>query len=98
MASKGQKFNSYSPEIKKVILDKYFSNQGTANSLSKDYNISSKTIKNWITKYKKGIDITIDHRPGNTGRHRKDEDIDYKEKYEILKNYQAFLKAQREKK
>ena len=29
---------------------------------------------------------------------KKEEDIDYKERYEILKKYQAFLKAQREKK
>lgn len=28
----------------------------------------------------------------------KGENIDYKERYEILKNYQAFLEAQREKK
>ena len=33
----------------------------------------------------------------NKGR-RKEENIDYKERYEILKKYQAFLKAQREKK
>ena len=29
---------------------------------------------------------------------KKDNEIDYKEKYEILKKYQAFIKAQREKK
>ena len=34
----------------------------------------------------------------NRGRPKIDDEIDYKEKYEILKNYQAFLKAQREKK
>ena len=33
----------------------------------------------------------------NRGR-KKEEDIDYKERYEILKKYQAFLKAQRERK
>ena len=98
MASKGQKFNSYTPELKKEILDKYFSNFGFSRSLAKEYNISFKTIDNWISKQKKGIDVSIDHRPGNTGRHKKDENIDYKERYGILKNYQAFLKAQREKK
>ena len=98
MASKGQRFNTYSPELKKEILDKYFSNQGSSRSLAKEYNLSFKTINTWVFKFKKGIDISIDHRPGNTGRHKKDLDIDYKERYEILKNYQAFLKAQREKK
>ena len=29
---------------------------------------------------------------------KKEEQIDYKERYEILKKYQAFLKAQRERK
>ena len=33
----------------------------------------------------------------NRGR-PKEENIDYKERYEILKKYLAFLKAQREKK
>ena len=98
MASKGQKFNSYSKELKQEILDKYFSNQGSAKSLGLEYGISFKTIDNWIAKSKHGIDISIDHRPNNSGRPKKDEEIDYKEKYEILKNYQAFLKAQREKK
>ena len=32
------------------------------------------------------------------GRPKVDTDIDYKERYEILKKYQTFLKAQREKK
>lgn len=97
MASKGQKFNSYSQELKKEILDKYFSNQGSASSLAKEYNIPCKTIKNWVYKYKHGNDVLVDHRPINSGN-KKDLNIDYKERYEILKNYQAFLKAQREKK
>ncbi len=97
MASKGQKFNSYSPNLKQEILDKYFAGKGSSVSLGKEYNISSKTINNWIYKTQHGKNICIDHRPLSSGNH-KDENIDYKEKYEILKNYQAFLKAQREKK
>ena len=98
MASKGQKFNSYPPELKNEILEKYFSNEGTSRSLAKEYGISFKTIDTWIFKYNKGIDITVDHRPGNTGRKSKSDNENYKEKYEILKKFQAFLKAQREKK
>ena len=96
MASKGQKFNSYSKELKKEIMQKYLNNEGTANSLSKEYNISLKTMKNWITKINKNIDITISNN-SKKGR-KKEENIDYKERYEILKNFQAFLKAQRERK
>ena len=98
MASKGQKFNSYSPELKNEILEKYFSNQASFRSLAREYNISLGTIKTWIRNSKKGIDITVDHRPGNTGRKSKSDNENYKEKYEILKKFQAFLKAQREKK
>lgn len=95
MASKGQKFNSYSSELIKEILNKYFSNQGTIGSLSYEYSIPKGTIKSWLIKYRKGGNFNQDNR----GKHSaKDEAIDYKEKYEILKNYQAFLKAQREKK
>ena len=97
MASKGQKFKSYSPELKQEILDKYFSGKGTSRFLAQEYNISFKTINNWISKTKKGKDVCVDHRPLSSGK-RKEENIDYKERYEILKNYQAFLKAQREKK
>lgn len=95
MASKGQKFKKYDPLLKKEILDKYLSGNGTYGSLSNEYKISADTIKTWVLKSKKGIDITVDHRPGNA---KKKTQEDYKEKYEILKNYQAFLKAQREKK
>lgn len=97
MASKGKKFKSYSPELKQEILDKYFSGKGTSRSLAREYNISFNTIDNWICKTKHGKNICVDHRPLSSGN-RKDENIDYKERYEILKNYQAFLKAQREKK
>ena len=96
MASKGQKFNKYSGELKKEIMNKYLNNQGTINSLSKEYNIKIKTVQNWIYKINKKIDITIDNKY-KRGR-RKEENIDYKERYEILKKYQAFLKAQRERK
>jgi transposase len=98
MASKGQKFNSYSQDLKQEILDKYYSGQCGERSLANEYNIPAGTIATWIHKTKLGVDVKINHRKGNTGRPKTDEDIDYKEKYEILKNYQAFLKAQREKK
>ena len=62
MATKGQKFNKYTEELKLEIVNKYLNN-----------------------------------RNYNKGR-RKEDNIDYKERYEILKKYQPFLKAQREKK
>ena len=96
MAKKGQKFNKYPIFIKKEIMEKYVNNEGTMNSLSKEYDIPLQTVHTWITKINKKIDITVNNEY-KRGR-RKEENIDYKERYEILKKYQAFLKAQRERK
>ena len=94
MASKGQKFNSYSSDLKQEILNKYFNQNQSCSSLAMEYGVSKGTIKTWVFKTKNGNNVYSDNR----GRPKKDDAIDYKEKYEILKNYQAFLKAQREKK
>lgn len=96
MARKGQKFKSYTDEERIKIVNEYLNNEATPSMLSYKYNISRKTIWNWITKYKtKGYDLKSKNYL--KGR-RKEENIDYKERYQILKKYQAFLKAQRERK
>ena len=88
MASKGQKYNKYCDELKEEIIKKYNEGNGSSRSLGKEYGISYRTIDTWLhkirhpelfTKAKKG-------RPRN-------EEIDYKERYEILKKYQAFIEA-----
>jgi transposase-like protein len=86
----------YDINLKKEIVNKYFNGNGTLNSLQKEYGISYKTIFNWLKKEKlyHSQENDINHSRGR----KKDENIDYKERYEILKKYQAFLKAQREKK
>ena len=96
MAKKGQKLNKYSYELKMEIINKYLDNVGGYTSLSKEYNIPMKTIDNWIYQYKHKNNDMKD-KSYLKGR-KKDENIDYKERYEILKKYQAFLKAQRERK
>ncbi len=97
MAKKGQKYKKYTPEVVTEILNKYHSGQGSARSLGIEYGISRKTIETWIAKQKKGIEVTVDHRKAFSGRTR-EENIDYKERYEILKKYQAFIEARRGKK
>mgnify|MGYP003318915343 FL=1 len=100
MAKKGQKFMKHTPELKAMILKEYQDGEGTPRSLGQKYNLSPKTIETWIYKNSKGIDITVDHRPKNSGK-KKTKNLtlqDYKERYEILKKYQAFLEARREKK
>ena len=97
MAKKGQVFKNYTNEERMKIVNEYLNNETTPTMLSKKYKISVKTIWNWITKYKTQGYNLIDNRPKFSGN-KKEENIDYKERYEIFKKYQAFLKAQREKK
>ena len=101
MASKGQKFKKYSPELKDEILKKYFEDHVGYKTLAKQYCIPKGTVWNWIAKTKIDIDVKIDRRPGRSGKFTKKKNLtleDYKERYEILKKYQAFLQARREKK
>ena len=100
MASKGQKYNGYSSELKKEILNKYYGGESGPSLLSKDYNISVKTIWNWVYKTNTGRDVIEDHRPGHSGSHKKVNLTleDYKEQCEILKKYRAFIEARRGKK
>ena len=94
MASKGQRFSSYTKEEKNEIIQRYLNGE-SGYQLSKQYGIPVGKIKTWKTK--------IDHPEKITFKQRgrpKEKDLtkeDYKERFEILKKYQAFLKAQREK-
>ena len=92
MASKGQKFMKHSPELKGKILKEYFEEGKSSVYLSKKYDVSPKTIRNWIRKTKLEIDVKVDHRLGKSGRPKSNNLTleDYKERYEILKKYQVF--------
>lgn len=94
MGTKGQKYNKYSLELKNEIIDKYYSGNYSSRYLAKEYGISYKTIDTMIYRYRHPELV----KTRKKGRPKKEEDIDYKERYEILKKYQTFLKAQREKK
>ena len=98
MAKKGQKFKNYPSNIKLEVVSKVLDGRGY-RSIARDYpDIPVKTIENWVNKAKKNIDVTKDDR-GCHGR-PKTKNLtleDYKERYEILKKYQAFLEAQRKK-
>ena len=97
MASKGQKFNKYGVLLKEEVLTKYL-NGVSSWYLEREYGIPYKTIQNWGRKCK--------HQElyPNQGQKRgrlKESNLtkeDWKERYEIIKKYQAFLKAQRERK
>ena len=98
MALKGQKFAKYSSTLKGNIL-KELNDGFSSGYLSNKYNIPIGTIYTWMNKRKKqgNLDNDIYHKRGRA----KEKDLtkeDWKERYEILKKYQAFLKAQRERK
>ena len=95
MASKGQKFNKYSAELKLEIMNKV--KEGVSNRyLAKQYNIPSGTIFTWTDKNNHPEKVTEFKRGRKKEKNLTKED--WKERYEILKKYQAFLKAQRERK
>ena len=99
MAKKGQKFNNYTKELKEEILQRYFNEKISTVELSREYNISSNTIRTWTRKAKLGKDVLIDTVGSRSGRPKRNPDeIDYKERYEILKKFQDFIIARREKK
>jgi len=87
----------YSLELKEKVIKDYLSGiYGGYRQVAKKYNINEHTVNNWLVKQRKqGNQINdIEHKRGR----KKENSIDYKERYEILKKYQAFIKAQREKK
>ena len=67
--------------------------------LSKEYGIPKGTIKGWAFKMRNGKTVLTDTINSRKGRPKKNPDeIDYKERYEILKKFQDFIIARREKK
>ncbi len=99
MAKKGQKFNNYTKETKEEILQKYLMEHISAGCLSKIYGISENTIRMWAHKARQGQDVLVDTQETRRGRPKKNlDEIDYKERYEILKKFQDFIIARREKK
>ncbi len=95
MAKKGQKFNKYTKEFRhKVVMEKI--NQGTSYStLGRKYNMSWQTIDGWVRKYKKHGNLDEQKR----GRAKQSKEINYKEKYEILKKFLGSLEeVEQEKK
>ena len=99
MGSKGQKYNKYSSNLKLEVASKALEGRGY-RSIARDYpDIPVFSIKNWVLKAKKSVDVTSDGRGSYIRPKTKNLTLeDYKERYEILKKYQAFLQAQRGKK
>ena len=96
MALQGQKFIRFTDEERTEIVSQYLSGQGSYRSIAKERGISWKTVESMIRKYR-NTGTTIAEQKGRP----KEKDLtkeDWKQRYEILKKYQAFLKAQQKKK
>lgn len=89
----------FSIEFKQQVIDDYNSGKyGGRPALAKHYGVSESTIWHWIVKDRKQGN-QINDIENKRGQHKNPVTLeDYKERYEILKKYQAFLKVQRERK
>ena len=97
MALKGQKFRQYTNEQRAAIVNEYLNEKCGYKYIAKKYNISWKTVESMVRKYRK-TGTTIRNSPPGRSKEKDLTKEDWKERYEILKKYQAFLKAQRERK
>ena len=83
----------YSLETKEKIVKLVLEENLSYREIEKKYKVPRNTAFNWVCKFKER---------GNTDalkpQRLKKEEINYKEQYEILKKFQAFLKKQQEKK
>ena len=59
MAKKNQKFRKYSPVLKEKIINEYLNGPLGECNLAQKYKIPRETIKNWIRKTEKGIDVKV---------------------------------------
>ena len=94
MAQKGQKYQKFTQQEKEEYVRMY--QEGKPSSyFEREYGISANTIRMW--QYKANHPEL--NKGNKRGRQKKDlSKEDWKERYEILKKYQAFLKAQRQRK
>jgi transposase-like protein len=85
MASKGQKFSRYSIEEKMKIILEVIEEGKTSRYYGDKYGINPQTIRTWLYQYRHGN--RFDKKSGHQSEHT----IDYKQRYEILKEFSAFL-------
>ncbi|MDY0139109.1 MAG: helix-turn-helix domain-containing protein [Candidatus Izemoplasmatales bacterium] len=88
MASKGQKFKKVPLEERLNAVKEKIQEGKSYTYLAQKYEVSWNTVESWVRTYRRdeGLDIRAKGRP------KKEETIDYKERYEILKKFQEYLK------
>ena len=96
MAKKGQKFKKFTDDERTEIVGKYLKGS-TYERIANEYGISRKTVESMVRKYRK-TGTTIREYSSGRPKEKNLTKEDWQERYEILKKYQAFLKAQQERK
>jgi len=88
MASKGQKFKKVSLELRLRAVEEHLEKGMSLAYLGEKYGVSRHTVRTWVSIYRRDGSLDISKK----GRPNKEVNIDYKEKYEILKKFQEYLK------
>ncbi|AIO18155.1 hypothetical protein KQ51_00615 [Candidatus Izimaplasma bacterium HR1] len=95
MAKKGQKFKKYDIKLRLQIVNEKINEGKSYAFLEKQYGVKWRTIATWVRIFKRDGSLDVQKK----GRPVQDEEVNYKEKYEILKKFQEFLEeVDREKK
>ena len=83
--------DKYSIETREKIVELVLYDKMSYREIERKYKIPRNTAFNWVKKYKERgtVKPLIEGEISN--------EINYKEQYEILKKYQAFLKEQQKK-
>ena len=87
MAKKGQKQNKKPIEIRLAAVHEKINEGKSYTYLAEKYGVSWKTVESWVRIYRR--DGSLDVR--KKGKPKSEENIDYKEKYEILKGFLEYL-------
>ena len=89
----------YDKNFKEMVVNEYKKGTFGGEILTvRHFGITESTLTHWIVKDREQGNQINDINKTRGRKKGKKEIIDYKERYEILKKYQAFLKAQRERK
>jgi transposase len=89
MAKKGQKFIKVPLESRLAAVKEHLDKGKSYRYLGQKYGVSKKTVEGWVKIYKRdgGLDLQKKGRPTVNN-------IDYKERYEILKKFLDFLEEE----
>lgn len=87
--SKVKGSHNYSLEIRKKAINEVMLNNKSVKEVAKKYNMDPATLYRWLKRYnqigKKAF------KPKKVGRAKTNKEIDYKEAYEAIMRFLAFL-------